>query len=264
MSPIEQLEAQWKKLPPSEKGAISISTVILVAAVILALFLRSVGIAESAAIIAILIIPLIVYGIASGRVQEFTGPGGWGATFREAANANVTPSPITESIQNVAIVEKGGLKALKEAGQLLEKNKPVALTLVLGRPGYYVKNVIMAYINTLSVVDPGMTVVLVDSEEKFVAMAEATSVLRTLDREPMASALIRAIGEDDRNFLRAEGFVEQRINEGASNIDALDLMEAQNLHTIVVVDRDLRPIGIVRRDDIVARLLLTLASTTRG
>lgn len=55
----------------------------LAAAVLVVVALRALEIAESPTIVTVLLIPLVVYGIASGRLREFTGPGGWGAKFAE-------------------------------------------------------------------------------------------------------------------------------------------------------------------------------------
>ena len=268
MSPIVSIDAKWKKikrrwkkLPESERSAIVVSIAALVIVVVLAVLLRLVGIRESAALIAIIALPLIIYGVASGKVQEFNAPGGWGATFREAANDEVEPVPITQAIQDVEIVRKGGLRALKQAGQRLDSNKPVALTLELGRRGYYSQHAIKAYVETLSLVDPNMTVLLVEGDGKFVAMAEATSVIRALDNDIIASNFLHAIETGDRMLLMDEvGFVDVSVGQNATNVEALSKMQSENLHSIVVVDGNSRPKGIVRRDDIVARLLVKLAA----
>lgn len=57
------------------------ATVIGIALV--AVLQKGVGIADSATTVALLLVPLLVYGIVSGRLRELTGPGGWGAKFAE-------------------------------------------------------------------------------------------------------------------------------------------------------------------------------------
>src|SRR4030088_1040751 len=52
---------------------------------------------DSVTLIALLLTPLIVYGVASGKIQEFSAPGGWGAKFREAAQATVTTTALTKA-----------------------------------------------------------------------------------------------------------------------------------------------------------------------
>lgn len=49
--------------------------------VVLVAILHVVGITESATIIALLLIPILVFGVASDSLRELTGPGGWGAKF---------------------------------------------------------------------------------------------------------------------------------------------------------------------------------------
>jgi hypothetical protein len=51
--------------------------------VLVAILQNYVGIQDSAITIAILLIPILVFGLGSGRLRELTGPGGWGAKFAE-------------------------------------------------------------------------------------------------------------------------------------------------------------------------------------
>ena len=81
---------------------------VLAFAVALAISRMTVG--DSATFIALLLTPLLVYGVASGKIQEFSAPGGWGAKFREAAQATVTPT---------------GLTSLNEAERLLDDSARV-------------------------------------------------------------------------------------------------------------------------------------------
>ena len=72
-------------MPPKDLQAISAAAVAALFGVILVVVLHAVGIAESATIIALLLIPIVVYGVASDRLRELTGPGGWGAKFDRLA-----------------------------------------------------------------------------------------------------------------------------------------------------------------------------------
>src|SRR3954466_2184215 len=100
------------------------------AAFIVALIINKAKIGDSATFIALLLTPMIVYGVASGKIQEFSAPGGWGAKFREAAQAAVTPTaistPLNEVVQQFEEIKKGGLGELQGLGAKLSRDKPVA------------------------------------------------------------------------------------------------------------------------------------------
>lgn len=66
-----------------DKIAIATASGSLAAGVALVCLLNWLGIKEQAVIVALLLLPLLVYGIVSGRISELTGPGGWGAKFAE-------------------------------------------------------------------------------------------------------------------------------------------------------------------------------------
>ncbi len=58
-------------------------TATVIGTILVAILQYYVGIHDSATIVALLLVPLLVYGIVSGRLKELTGPGGWGAKFAE-------------------------------------------------------------------------------------------------------------------------------------------------------------------------------------
>ena len=71
-------------------GAIYLTIGVFVGGVALAALIKMLKIGDSTTFIALLLTPLIVYGVASGKVQEFTAPGGWGAKFQEVAHEAVS------------------------------------------------------------------------------------------------------------------------------------------------------------------------------
>src|SRR4051812_46075546 len=54
--------------------------------ILVAVLQRGVGITDSATTVALLLVPLLVYGMVSGRLMELTGPFGWGAKFAKVEN----------------------------------------------------------------------------------------------------------------------------------------------------------------------------------
>jgi CBS domain len=232
---------------------------VLAFAVALAISRMTVG--DSATFIALLLTPLLVYGVASGKIQEFSAPGGWGAKFREAAQATVTPTGLTslnEAIQRFDVIEKGGLAQLEGLGQRLQRDKPIALSFQLGQQNYDVDTAIK-YIEFLLLADSEMTVLILDSNHHFVAMTEGTTMLTLLRNQGPQIKSALAIGNKDF-FVTLPGFHTNSIKATDSNAVALEKMRQQNARFIVVVDDQGTPTGVVKRDDIVSRLLDKLAT----
>jgi hypothetical protein len=83
-----------------ETSAILVAFGALVVGMALAVVLNRLKIGDSATFIALLFTPLLLYGIVSGKIQEFSaGSGGVTAKFREVAESKVTP--VTEQIHAV-------------------------------------------------------------------------------------------------------------------------------------------------------------------
>lgn len=89
------------------------ATVATVVSVILVVILRKgLGINDSATTVAILLVPLLVYGVASGRLKELSGPGGWDLKFAEEVKERLD--------QQEAKAEEQG-KELERQQQLVNK-----------------------------------------------------------------------------------------------------------------------------------------------
>jgi signal-transduction protein with cAMP-binding, CBS, and nucleotidyltransferase domain len=205
---------------------------------------------------------MIVYGVASGKIQEFSAPGGWGAKFREAAQAAVTPTaistPLSEVVQQFDIIQKGGLAELQGLGERLSKDKPIALSFQLKKPGYDV-DVATKYIEFLLLTDRDMMVLILDESRHFVAMTEGTTMLTLLKNQ--GSQITNALtGNNKTFFVNLPGFHTNSIRATDSNATALEKMRQQNARAIVVVDDQGTPTGVVKRDDVVSRLLEKLAT----
>ena len=65
---------------------------------------------------------------------------------------------------------------------------------------------------------------------------------------------------DIAEMKRRVGLTTGSASRETSNASALALMLDDGVRSIIVVDEMSRPVGVVRRDDIVARMLVKLAS----
>jgi hypothetical protein len=234
------------------------------AAFLVAAIIKKATLGDSATFIALLLTPMIVYGVASGKIAEFSAPGGWGAKFRETAQEAVTPTAMTTPLSAIAqqfdMIEKGGLSQLQNLGPQLHKDKPIALSFKLGQQSYNV-DAAKKYIEVLLLNDRDMTVLILDSGGHFVAMTEGRTMLTLLETADQGQKIIGALsGNDKEFFVKFPGFHTNSIKKTDTNATALEKMREQNAHSIVVVDNQGLPTGVVKRDDIVSRLLEKLAT----
>lgn len=242
--------------------AVLASGAVLVAGILLAFGIKHFSLGDSVTFLALMLLPLLTYGVASGMVQEFAAPGGWSAKFREVADQPVQPAPLAKLAFEGDMVAKGGADFLQEVTAELTPGKPLALTLQLGRRGYYDPRAIAEYIRVMSAADPALAVVVVDGDGRYVASARGATVAQQLPSPDFSNALIAAIESGKSEAVLAlPGFSHQAIADTASNVQALEKMEAENLSRLVALDADGRPQGFVLRDQIVSQLLIGLAST---
>jgi len=236
---------------------------VFVFAVFTTWLLRRLKITDSVVFMALLLLPLATYGIASGALQEMTLPGGWAFKFRELAKAEVEPAPLALEIKGLDLFAKEGISGLEEYRHSLTPGKPLALTLELGRRGYYQSRAITDYIRTFLSFDPHLTVVFEDAAHGFRASSNGTSVLAALalDIERGTDNLVEAVENADlAQMKKLVALTTQSVTPATRNADALAMMLDDGVDSIVAIDDVGRPTGIVRRDDLISRLMVKLAS----
>jgi hypothetical protein len=236
---------------------------VLVAAVGVLLIMKwLVGSVDGATFVAVLLFPLIVYAVVSGRVAEFTGPGGWGAKFRTAATSQVETSGIIENAEDLQAVEKGGLRDLGRAVEQLNPDLPNALTLRVGRSGYYHPEAILRYLKALLAVGPSTYVVFVEYETgQFVGSANASQVVAILEAGPTRDDFMAELESGGEAAFEDLGFlVRESLSPDDSNNQALEKFLDTNADALVVVSVDgQKPVGIVDRNRLMTKLMVKLA-----
>lgn len=241
--------------------AVVFSVVALVLAVVVALGLKRLAIDNGVVFITLILLPFAVYGVASGAIAELTAPGGWGAKFRTVAREEIDPAPLGGEIVDLEVVAKSSLEALTRLRKNLTPGQALAMTLTLNRRNYYSPAAIASYAHTLSSFDPGLTVVFVEKDGLFRASSNGQSVLAAMQNEEVGAALVDAIERSDLASIKdLVGVTIRRVTAQTSNAEALEAMLDDGVDSIIAVDDRGLPIGVVRRDAIVARLLVKLAS----
>ena len=77
-------------------GIIAGALALVVAVTLLVGLKKYLDTIDGTVFVALLLLPLIVYAVGSGRLEQFSAPGGWGATFRDTANATVRTQKLKE------------------------------------------------------------------------------------------------------------------------------------------------------------------------
>ncbi|CCE97866.1 hypothetical protein SFHH103_03374 [Sinorhizobium fredii HH103] len=243
-------------------NAIAIASASVPIAILLALILKRFQIGESTTFIALLLLPLGIWGVASGKLQHFSA-GGVTLEFSEASQAEVKLLPLTDVVEPFQEIQKGGVSAIDGLMRTLTPGKPVALVLKLGQQGY-VPSVVVLYLQALSSFDPELTLVVTDPNGKFVAAADGRSVINllTAPNDPQVEGRFRdALSASDASSLLAlPGFTSEAIPAEATNAEALRKMDDLSRRTLVALDGDGRPKGLAKRDAIATHLLVQLAS----
>ncbi len=71
------------------EGAIAAALSLAVGFAVATLLKWTAGIQDAPIIVTLLILPLLVYGVVSGRIRELRGPGGLQAIFDTSANTGI-------------------------------------------------------------------------------------------------------------------------------------------------------------------------------
>lgn len=239
--------------------ALSLALIVFAVACFLAWIFRRYQVTDSTGLIVLIALPVLTYGAASGFIEKVTAPGGWAAEFRSVAAAAISPAPLVEEVEDLSLIEKAGLSGLQEQRRKVEPGKPIAITLTLGRTGYYSEPAIAQYIRAFLTFDPHLTIIFLRPDGQFAASANSNSVLAAIELEEYGARFLDAL-ENDRIPELQELVVLTTNSVGAdtTNAEALERMVQDGVDSMVKTV-DGRPEGIVRRDQIVSHLMLGLA-----
>jgi CBS domain-containing protein len=213
--------------------------------------------------IALLILPLLVYLISSGRISEFKGPGGIEAKFSKTASEHVmiASENIEPSIEEMNAVEKESLQVLEKKRTEIRENEPIIMLMSLGEQDYYNREATLKYIEVLSQFRNFKFVVFRDKSKEVVGYMPVWAVKGLLSNPELGHYFIQVINQDNRpEFLRFPGIIKRKdaVTVKTTNAEALKAMETQNLEALVVVDDKGKLKGIVEREKILSKMMLSL------
>jgi hypothetical protein len=217
---------------------------------------------DGATFIAVLLAPLIVYGILSGRLAEFSAAG-VSAKFQAVAEMAIDPTEIVRGADPLDVVSKGGFDMLREFTQRLDPTRPNAVSLSVGRTGYYQPDAIATYIRALQAAGSATYVIFVEEGTgKFVGSASSEQVHALLTNPDTSQAFMNELehpaGESPFSTFRF--LVRESLATTDSNAAALDKFLASGAQALVVLDQNGQPTGLVDRDRLMTKLMKTLAA----
>ena len=230
---------------------------------------RQLDISDSPTLIALLVLPLVLYGVISGRLTEFTGPGGWGAKFREAAQQPVDLSlaPIDLTNTEIDTLRKSGERELQNRLDqgLLRESRPLVLTLTLGQGGYDA-SALESYLRELSRFANFRFVAFADAQNRLVGYVPHGTLARALVSTPGAiTELLAAVHRADAPAVRAfRGMITESISRRTTNAEALQAMDRLGVDALMVTDENTGTVlGLVDRERILSRMVAALVQAAR-
>ncbi|MEZ4744767.1 MAG: hypothetical protein R3C41_01740 [Calditrichia bacterium] len=220
------------------------------------------GIATDGILIAMILLPLIIYLVVSGRVSELKTPGGLEAKFKEAAQSNVSAASETVAVEDVQALAEGEMlfKSIVKV-RTPDPTKPLVLLLTIGKSDapYSRENLL----NAMDVYEQHRNfkfVVFRDAKETFVCYMMSWAFRGIIDKAALGDEFVALLNSGATGeLLRYPNMVNETITTETSNIDALKAMTEKNIEALVVIDPKGMVAGVCEREQVLSKLLLNLA-----
>lgn len=256
-SSIHRMDVLYKELK-----AIIISVFFLLVGIYCIIFFRGyLEIEGDVIFVSLLLMPIITYFILSGRLSELKAPGGLEAKFRDFSKESVELEQTVIEFVEAQIVSKGVslMSELRRKTENLDESKPIILSLTLGEQNY-TRDAIIDHITYLSKFRTFKFVVLLDQNKKFGAYMLSHALLWTLKDVDLGDSFVNTIKYGDIDKIQQYSIVITKpITIKTTNMEALRNMTNQNLDSLVVVDEGKNLKGIVEREQILSKLMISLA-----
>jgi hypothetical protein len=217
-----------------------------------------------AVLVALIIMPILVYAIISGILRELKGPGGWAASFNSIATTPVSDALAHSQVLSVGdgdvrIVRPGERRTFRGDIEDLDESLPIAITVTVGNQDYELADIrdsVEYYYRYRSF----ELVVFLTLDDQFVAFMPAWAAKQVLDDQARNQDFVNAIKSGNRDELyRYSGVVREDLSTKSTVTEALHEMVEHNTRFLVVTDENKRLKGIAEREQVIGRLLLALA-----
>ncbi|MGR9044558.1 MAG: CBS domain-containing protein [Gammaproteobacteria bacterium] len=207
--------------------------------------------------VAIALAPTLIWLLSSGQLAELSG---FGVAFklREAI-----ARPFSLNLDGLKIepevLPANEKEGISEIPKFIEK-RVTAMTLQVGRRGYYFGPAIMEYLDRLTRYDFFRYVVFIDGAGKFIGLVPARTFYDQLRTQNID--IVSVIEQGDIKILN--GLVTNTVSNSNNKREVLEKMAKGNVAELPVVDDENRFIGIIDRDKLTSSIVLALvAESTR-
>lgn len=203
--------------------------------------------------VAIALAPTMIWLLSSGQLAELSG---FGVAFklREAI-----ARPFSLSLDGTKIepetLPTDAKEGLAEIPKFIEKRVP-AMTLQVGRQGYYYGPAILEYLTQLTRHDFFRYVVFIDGTGKFIGLVPAKTFYDQLRSQTID--IVSMIEKGD--LKRLNGLVSKAISINSNKREALEKMANENVAQLPVVNDDKQFIGVIDRDKLTSSVVLDLVA----
>jgi CBS domain-containing protein len=216
---------------------------------------------DGAVLASFVIVPALLYVVLRGDLAELRGPGGWQATFVRVAASQVNAAGEKLDVyEDVQVIEKETMAGLTNRVNALALDQPVLMTMTLGR-SYTVADV-RGYLETLRQFPRFRLVALLNEAGRFIGCISPVELAGLMRTEVLSGEFLNAVaGGNELGVFRYPGMLKKVVPATATNAEALSAMAVHNLGAIAVVDNERRLRGVVEREQLMSRLLVSLTGT---
>jgi hypothetical protein len=219
------------------------------------------GIQDGAVLASLVIVPALLYIVLRGDLAELRAPGGWGATFVRVATSRVNAAGESLDVYgDVQVIEKESMAGLTNRVAALALDQPVLMTMTMGR--LYTDADVRGYLDTLRQLPRFRLVALLKLSGEFIGCISPEELAGLMRTNALSSSFLSAIATgNEHEVFRYPGVLRKVLPARATNAEALSAMTALNLGAIAVVDDERHLRGVVEREQLMSRLLLSLTAT---
>ena len=222
------------------------------------------GIEGETVLVAVLLGPIVIFLILSGKISELKTPGGLSLVFKDTLTATVNPveNDLDLSVEESISIQKSDLPFLQEHMKRISQKKsdsPVTLTLFFGRR--YSLEMLITYIENLAQFPKFKFVVIIFPNNTVFGYFTGTSLLTILKNDDLAERFLSSVYEEDLENIRIfPGLITDLTFTTESNIEALEKMDQYNYDALIAVDTNRKLRGVVNRSQIINKLLLSISN----
>ena len=205
--------------------------------------------------LALSLAPVVIWLITTQQLSEFSG---FGLAFKLN---KVTATPVSLQLDGDLIQPEAISSDAKEGiGKidLFKRDRVAAITLEVGKRGYYLNSAIQQYLRELTPLSFFKYVLFLDKDSKYRGMINGDKLL-----EEMRSRNIDLVDLlEANNITGISGVNIASITSGSSKQAALQLMDTHSLSELPVVNDSGHFIGVVERNKITSSIVAQLVSST--